>query len=404
MASYHLAVKPVSRSSGRSIVAAAAYRSGELLENPRDGLVHDYTRRHGVEHSEIVGFAGTRQELWGQTELLETRKNARLAVEVEVSLPRELSADQRRVLALEFAQELAAEYRAPVDVSIHNHRLKDGAEHPHAHILVGCRTVEEGQLKDRVVPLDGPEQVERWRERWAERQNLALAERGHEVRVDHRTLAAQHEAAQEVVQQAREAERAPEQVARLAARADGLDRVARVSLSRGAWQAEAAGGRTHHGDLNRAIANDNGERRHLLDQLRELRLTQELERFARLAREKIEQGLERIGLRRPVESRAAVQRDVEAPVPPVPPVPELTARERFEARAAEKRDTLRRTVEQAGTVREPGQQSTGGGLAGRLAEQRQAREAAERLAETQRQKLALELERKLTIKGPSLGR
>lgn len=135
LASYHLAVKPVSRSSGRSIVAAAAYRSGEELENPRDGLVHDYRRRGGVEHSAIIGFSGTRQELWGSTELIETRKNARLAVEVEASLPRELSPDERKALALGFAQELAAEYRAPVDVSIHNHRLKDGSEHPHAHIV-----------------------------------------------------------------------------------------------------------------------------------------------------------------------------------------------------------------------------------------------------------------------------
>lgn len=403
MASYHLAVKPISRSGGRSVVAAIAYRSGELLENPRDGLVHDYTRRHGVEHSAVVGFAGTRQELWGQTELLETRKNARLAVEVEVSLPRELDAAQRKVLALGFAQELAAEYRAPVDVSIHNHRLKDGAEHPHAHIVVGCRTVEDGKLKDRVVPLDGPEQVERWRERWAERQNLALAECGHAIRVDHRTLAAQHGDALEVVRAARAAERPPVEVAQLAKRADGLDRVPQVSLSRGAWQAEAAGVRTYHGTLNREIANDNGERRHLLDQLRELRLTQELERFARLAREKIEQGLERIGLRRSVAVREAVQRGVEAPVPPVSPAPELTARERFEARAAEKREALRRTVEQAG-AREPGQGLPGGGLAERLAAQRQAREVAERLAEAQRQKLALEIERKLTIKGPSLGR
>ncbi len=292
MASYHLAVKPVSRGGGRSVVAAAAYRSGEELENPRDGLVHDYTRRHGVEHSEIIGFDGTRQELWGSTELIETRKNARLAVEVEASLPRELSPDERKALALGFAQELAAEYRAPVDVSIHNHRLKDGTEHPHAHILIGCRTVEDGQLKDRVVPMDGPEQVERWRERWAEVQNLALEQAGHEQRVDHRSLEVQHAAALERIEQAREAEQAPEQVAQLQSEADALDRTPLQHLSRGAWNAERDGIQTYRGDINREIANDNEERRRLLDQVRELKLAQDIERFAQLAREKIEQAAE----------------------------------------------------------------------------------------------------------------
>ena len=68
MASYHLAVKPISRSGGRSVVASAAYRSAERLENPRDGVVHDYSRRHDVKFSEIVGWEGSRQELWGRTE------------------------------------------------------------------------------------------------------------------------------------------------------------------------------------------------------------------------------------------------------------------------------------------------------------------------------------------------
>ncbi|MBZ4175421.1 MobA/MobL family protein, partial [Escherichia fergusonii] len=54
MAIYHLSAKPISRGSGRSAVAAAAYRCAERLTNERDGLVHDFTRKQGVEHSEIV--------------------------------------------------------------------------------------------------------------------------------------------------------------------------------------------------------------------------------------------------------------------------------------------------------------------------------------------------------------
>lgn len=187
MAIYHLSVKPVSRSGGRSVCAASAYRSGERVYDPRAEIEHDYTRKQGVEHSEIVGFNGTRQELWGQTEQIETRKNARLAVEAELALPAELTADQRRELVREFAAELAREYGAAVDFAIHApHREGDERNH-HAHVLVGCRKVEGDRLTDRVVPFDGPEQVEQWRERWGEMQNRAL-ERAHQVeRVDHRS-------------------------------------------------------------------------------------------------------------------------------------------------------------------------------------------------------------------------
>jgi hypothetical protein len=54
MAIYHLSMKPLSRGSGRSAVAAAAYRAAEVLQNERDGVVHDFSKRSGVEHAEIV--------------------------------------------------------------------------------------------------------------------------------------------------------------------------------------------------------------------------------------------------------------------------------------------------------------------------------------------------------------
>ena len=39
---------------GKSAVAAAAYRSGEKLTNEWDGMTHDYTRKGGVVHTEIM--------------------------------------------------------------------------------------------------------------------------------------------------------------------------------------------------------------------------------------------------------------------------------------------------------------------------------------------------------------
>ena len=45
MASFHLAVKAIGRSAGRSATAAAAYRAGVEITDERTGLVHDYTRK-----------------------------------------------------------------------------------------------------------------------------------------------------------------------------------------------------------------------------------------------------------------------------------------------------------------------------------------------------------------------
>lgn len=54
MAIYHLSVKIIGRNSGRSAVAAAAYRSGDTLTNEWDGLTHDYSRKGWIEHLSLI--------------------------------------------------------------------------------------------------------------------------------------------------------------------------------------------------------------------------------------------------------------------------------------------------------------------------------------------------------------
>jgi len=53
----HASAKQVGRSSGRSSVAAAAYRSATLMVDERTGLVHDYTKKSGVEYWGKVSVA-----------------------------------------------------------------------------------------------------------------------------------------------------------------------------------------------------------------------------------------------------------------------------------------------------------------------------------------------------------
>ena len=54
MAIYHCSIKVISRGKGKSAVAAAAYRAGEKITNEFDGETHDYTRKGGVVHTEIL--------------------------------------------------------------------------------------------------------------------------------------------------------------------------------------------------------------------------------------------------------------------------------------------------------------------------------------------------------------
>ena len=54
MAIYHLSIKTISRGKGKSAVAASAYRSGEKIKNEYDGVVHDFTRKGGIAHTEIL--------------------------------------------------------------------------------------------------------------------------------------------------------------------------------------------------------------------------------------------------------------------------------------------------------------------------------------------------------------
>ena len=97
MAIYRLTAKIVSRSAGQSVVASAAYRSGDALYDERYGLTNDYTQKQGVEHSEILtpddapAWVFARQALWNAMEAVEKRTDSQVAREIEIGLPLKLS-------------------------------------------------------------------------------------------------------------------------------------------------------------------------------------------------------------------------------------------------------------------------------------------------------------------------
>ena len=197
MAIYHFSAKVIGRSTGRSAVAAAAYRAAELLHDERLDRDYDFTAKADPVHSEIMLPTGAperwldRATLWNEVEARERQHNSQLARDVEISLPRELSQAEAVALARDFVGEQFVSRGMVADVNVHWGVGADGEAQPHAHVMLTMRRVEgdgfgpkERDWNDRAL-LGG------WRERWAEMANARLAELGHDARIDHRSYAEQ---------------------------------------------------------------------------------------------------------------------------------------------------------------------------------------------------------------------
>ena len=269
MAIYHLRVKVTGRkienpkpggAQRRSAVAAAAYRSGDRLFDASQGKWCQRTpdADHKVEHTAILApddapaWVYDRAALWNAVERGEMnqdgslRENAQLYREVEITLPRELSADERISLVEKFATEHFVSEGMVADIAIHNKRGSDGLPQPHAHIMLTMRRLDAnrpsgfakakerdwnippaldtairqakaavGVLEKRaktgaLIAEDADQLAERkqalqnlvermpvsqWRAAWAKAANAALAQAGSHERIDHRTLVAQREEA-----------------------------------------------------------------------------------------------------------------------------------------------------------------------------------------------------------------
>ncbi len=254
----HFPVKIVKRSKGRSAVEAAAYRSGTKLVNEWDGQTHDYTRKRGVVHTEIMlpphapPEFQDRAALRNSVEQIEKAKDSQLARDIEAAPPRELSREQQLALVRSFIQDNFVDKGMCADFALHD----KGNGNPHVHILLTVRPLKEngewGAKCRKVYDLDERGQripdgkggrknhredttdwndmgnVELWREAWADYVNRAQAAIGLTDRIDHRSYKRQ-----------------------------GIDKIPSVHMGVAATQMEKRGIKTRKGDLNRQIAADN---------------------------------------------------------------------------------------------------------------------------------------------------
>ena len=255
MAIYHLSMKIISRSSGYSAVASAAYRSGSLMLDERTGLTHDYTRKSGVAEAVILtpatapAWCTNRAELWNAVEKAERRKNSQLAREIELAIPHELPQDAARETVLAFVRENFVSQGMIADVAFH-HMDKTN---PHAHIMLTTRAIGPAGFSGKVRDWNDRTHAETWRASWADHANRALANAGYQEEIDHRSYERQ-----------------------------GLEKTPGIHLGKSACAMETRGIETERGEQNRLINRLNLEIQISRTELRNSGLTEPARRVADL--------------------------------------------------------------------------------------------------------------------------
>ena len=127
---------------------------GTKLTNEWDGLTHDYTRKGGVVHAEIMLPAhappefSDRSTLWNSVEQIEKARDSQLAREIEAALPRELSREQQLALVRAYVKDNFVDKGMCADFAIHD----KGTGNPHVHIMLTVRPLKENGRMGRKVP------------------------------------------------------------------------------------------------------------------------------------------------------------------------------------------------------------------------------------------------------------
>ena len=206
-------VQSLNRSKGRSATAAAAYRACDRIECERQGRVHDYRAKAGLEATGILApvdapsWTLDRSRLWNAAELRERngkrganagawKADALVAREVLFGFPAELSAGARLALVHRIARHIVEAHGVAVDWAIHAPgKLGDQRNH-HCHMLFTTRRMTANGLASKTrewnIKEGGSRTVKALRATLAALMNEALAAEGHgnSVLVEHRSLKA----------------------------------------------------------------------------------------------------------------------------------------------------------------------------------------------------------------------
>ena len=216
----HFNIRIVSRAKAESVVAAAAYQSGEKLFSEYDGQWKSGDHLERIVFKDILlppnaprAYAD-RQTLWNAVDASETKDNAQTARRFIITLPKELSIENNIALIRNYCQTQFVDKGMIVDLAVH---FEDSdPPNPHAHLLCTMRSMDEqGHWNDKTktayaldengnrimgkngkwkrirmdtVDWNDRKYCEIWRHEWEVQQNAALEQAERTERVDMRSF------------------------------------------------------------------------------------------------------------------------------------------------------------------------------------------------------------------------
>jgi ATP-dependent exoDNAse (exonuclease V) alpha subunit len=193
VAIFYYRANVISRSTGQSVCACAAYFAAIRIECQRTRLTYDYTKRTGVDHSEIIvpvmedrQVITTRSQLWNLVEAGEKRPDAQLARSILLVLPTEIDNRSKIQLVREFVRENFTCRGTIADVNIH----QLDSDRPHAYLLLTMRNLSltatgEIQFGNKNRTWNSRSLIKQQKQNWATVANKYLAIVGAEL-IDHR--------------------------------------------------------------------------------------------------------------------------------------------------------------------------------------------------------------------------
>jgi Ti-type conjugative transfer relaxase TraA len=200
----------IGRSNGGNPVKAIAYISGIQITDPHTGEVFNFQDKSVQEvqillpenapawAKEIQQLVTTDREkgiqlLSNIANAAEKRVDAQVYREIEFSLPRELTYEQRKALAQEYVQDQFCSLGMLALQSFHVETCeKTGELNPHCHTFFLTRELVEGDSSQGLASKKNRdwntrEVHEVWREQWAQYASFHLKMHGFDITLDHRS-------------------------------------------------------------------------------------------------------------------------------------------------------------------------------------------------------------------------
>jgi ATP-dependent exoDNAse (exonuclease V) alpha subunit len=128
-----------------------------------------------------------REKLWNAVELIEKRHDAQLARNIQIALPKELNLEQQITLFKTYVYDQFVTLGMVADMTL----VAKTEHNPYGYVLLTLRTANAKGFGLKIRQWNDRQQLNQWRKAWAETANCFLSLYGHNIKIDHRTLAEQ---------------------------------------------------------------------------------------------------------------------------------------------------------------------------------------------------------------------